>query len=387
MSRYRILKPALFTLAASIAAACGGSDGDAPKGAASFAQASTAQREAAIRAGLGVGPAQGFLALFMAELDHAQNPACPSRTQVGDTIVYEASGCTGAVFGATYRGRAEATNSPFTGGIFSEDSGADPTKPMELRFVDFHADRAEQKLALDGTLWQSSPEPEAGYTAKSHLVVDDGVAVRIDVDMSCAPAGAALRCTNDADARGEITALGDFAIAFDVAHQGEDDSEATGWLELRGEDVLRLSMSKDADGCLPYTIDGAAAGHMCPDESSQPEPDPDPPVSPGVTGLGYSCSGDVLSLEADTEPNVTALTVTVKQGAFVREVPLVRTQVGEGSEIVTTFQADLALGGDVPLDCGALEHVGFRFDATLDDGSAQCQLYGDESQFAGETCQ
>jgi hypothetical protein len=244
MSRYSILTPALFTLA-TLAAACGGEGSSA-----SFAKATTAQREAAVHTATGFGITEALVAADVAELDSkGVAGGCPKRSVSGQTVTYE-GGCV-AASGLSYEGRLVAKNGPAV---------ADDTQPSELRFEGFAIHDARNKLALDGSIQLSAyrSQTQRGWT--SAITIDTGVEVRIDAQVSCALGDDHTRCATVEGARGEITGLGEFGIAY--AYQSKAGA-ASGSLVLSGEDVLEIQLPVDSAGCYGYAIDGASAGKVC----------------------------------------------------------------------------------------------------------------------------
>ena len=232
MTRRRIV----FALAASLAAACGGSD------PISWTDASDSERIAALLAAYSGGSHEGFLADGWAEVD-SYDGGCPKRIFTDEGHRYEADGCVGSKSGATYRGILEVTS--------DEDEFH-----SKYVFTDFSMHGPDIDIEADGT-----HESHFIVQESSHItIVKDGVKVRVDLDVACTlmcPNGEEEACTLDCkstgDAHGSVEGLGTFDIVLD----------GTGGRALRGRDTLRLAAETDADGCLGYTIDGQPAGKYC----------------------------------------------------------------------------------------------------------------------------
>jgi hypothetical protein len=356
-----LLAPALALTA--LAAAC--DDGADPASGVRFELASAAQREAALRAAV-AGPALGAFTIFRAEIDASQT-GCPVLTEENGAVVLTGNGCSAGE--TVWHGRAVAKNVP------TFEGAPDPSAPMELTFQKFGAQDADGTLIFDGSFSQSNVDGESPYDTVAALTLDDGVAVRIDASLHCAPSTAGMRCTAAAGARGEIVGVGGFDIAMDTT---SGEAGMTGVVTLRGADELRIDLAAvDGDGCTPYTIDGDLAGRICDDGGEQPPLPPEPPAH-DVLGYAIGC-GDTLDLTAYVTPGAEKVDFVIAEASTVDVIELAPGAVHGETE--QEWNAVLVPGQDTPFTCDGtfLEH-GLRIRATFPGGITVCATYGDPGE-------
>jgi hypothetical protein len=229
-----------FVLAASLlAAAC---DSDEPSTTpARFAALSHAERQAAITAALGFPLLLGELTVNSMETARAAE-ACLARHEIEQTIVLDAGiGCT-TDSGVSYSGRVRVV--------------ADPAWTTLLQFDDLRVE-AGNHLAFSGTVGRSAPDARGETRTVEDLTFDADVPVDVSIEAVCDAGGT---CVADANAHGTLPGAGDFTVAFS---RRLVNGEWSGWIELRGADVLRMELVTREEGCWTYTIDGAAAGTWC----------------------------------------------------------------------------------------------------------------------------
>lgn len=225
-----------------------------------FTAVSPADRAAALLAA-SLPIVYGHVAIAQAELDAASGCPAVVREPRDQRVSFTApaGGCQGQTTGATYHGVAVTVNAP-TGG---EESPA-PASPMSLIFTDFRIESAGLRLALDGNMLQTVAAPTGAYQVQLHplaMGLDGGAVTIPHLVLDCAVVPGGTRCGNTTGARGQLADGSQFVIVVDVK---DGDDGPWGFVELRGEDTLRLDFtSRDADGCVPYAIDGVAAGAVC----------------------------------------------------------------------------------------------------------------------------
>ncbi len=231
-------------------AACG----DGASDPASFASASDLQRQRAVMAGSGAEAVFAFLVGGFA-VSPDQDGACPTLSIRGAT--------TTATFDCTdddgdrVDGRVVATNiGPLVGG----QPVVDPSRDGVLEFDGFHQHGAtpEQELSFDGTI-TLRPDQRMILALEASLggvtVVTDATFLARD-GLTIAAEGSSI----DVEGLGRATIGGAW-------FNGE---QPAGTLVLEGTDVLRAAYGDKADGCVPLTVDGQAAGELCEQSSRRP---------------------------------------------------------------------------------------------------------------------
>jgi hypothetical protein len=231
------LTSVLCALAAASTVACDSSD------LITWRQVAPATTKTALRDAESVGIGPAFEIASAVVKDHAANPGCPTLTMQGATEVYEGQGCT--TDHHVYTGRLERT---VTG----------DTTPQTARLVysDFTIVTEKGKFVLDGTV------DETATTATVNLrFEDDGVVMHFDAAATCT---SRKDCKVTEGARGSIDGLGEFTIDLQ-----KFTDRTKNVLVLTGVDSLSLGNVRDADDCLPYTIDGQAdpSQRLCPQDS------------------------------------------------------------------------------------------------------------------------
>lgn len=267
---------------------------------ARFADATDAQRAAAVQTALGFGPVMGVLAQMQADADarsvdeENQPSGCPSYTVLSEAplvVRYAASSCTGPS-GITWDGTLDAEN-PMTFDDPTVGEGG-----MALAFDGFSLDDGALVQRFDGEWSQSDVRPGFDATATFDLRV--GVAA----DEWWIAGGTAItwedgrqRSVCDAGTVGSVLGLGEFDVACDVLAFGERDGSGT--VTLVGEDTLEVDMTPDAEGCLPATVDGEAISPICLGlDGGEPIEEPLDDAIFGGSGLG--CVDDVALIDAET---------------------------------------------------------------------------------------
>jgi hypothetical protein len=219
-----------------------------------FASATAEERHAALTAAAGYPLLLGETTARAVIVGSPDAGACPARSAtIPDPLqaIYDAgTGCT-APGGFVYAGRLRV-------------AGDLDAPPVSLEFEAFRLDgpASATRLALHGSLERGAPAAEGAYLTRELIRFSLGTEVAVSIVAACDATGL---CVTDDDhvARGAIPEVGTFDVAF--ARRGAGAGQWAGWIELHGEDVLRLDLDapRDADGCWPYTIDGAPAGRWC----------------------------------------------------------------------------------------------------------------------------
>lgn len=335
MSRRALILP--FALLA----ACPAPEEAAP---ASFAEATTAQREAALHAALGTGPALGFVALVGLEPDAVTSVTeggCLDVSMVSQeppAVRVAAEDCLGAS-GTTWDGVVTATNASLTLELLEAVDGDVELieGPMALAFEAFAMRSDGFEMRFDGTVDQSATEEGVPWRTEVALTADlDGLVLGADYAQDCEIRGDAAWCDVDRGATGRVPGLGAFDITggFSLGMAG---TAPGGEVVLEGLDVLRLDLDAiDAEGCAPVTVDGAPAEPFCL-AVAPVDPHPDHAVVSG--GLG--CDGSGWFLDATVEGDgITAVRATL-YGATTEAHPLAYASTGD---LGSFWQTQVAIG-------------------------------------------
>ena len=224
-----------------------------PGPTARFADWTAEERELAIAIGGGDGATMAMFSLLIADLD-SQFGECPQRVLADDAFTYSAgSGCV-TERGVTWAGEASATNAPR---VEQDQIVHDPSLPTRAEFRRFQLTDAQSSDFFDGTYVQT---PTAdGYTKEMDLTFGTTPAASMVGAFTCVTVEDHTQCTINEGARGEVAGKGTFLVRGQL--QTFSDGFG-GWLELQGQDVMRIEAAPDRP-CSPITIDGVAAGELC----------------------------------------------------------------------------------------------------------------------------
>lgn len=248
LARSTFLAYSFTGLTALSLVACDDSSGSInPEDQARFAGATLVQKQRALAAGLAGDASIGILLASTVETN-APNP-CPSFVRTGDTVV-ATGGCTDDD-GNQITGSITGKNVPALFG-----GGNDPSKPIEITFDNYKMASAggANTIILDGTI---IARPDRSMTAS---LSTDLNGMTVVTDATWRPSGAST--TADAGSIIELVGLG--AAAIEGTWNADEDAPA-GAIRLRGADVLAADFSRMANGCVPLTVDGGAAGELCDD--------------------------------------------------------------------------------------------------------------------------
>ncbi len=319
-------------------AAC--SDDPAPPSGESIVWSSTnqVQREAAVKASIGVSAAEAMTLVFLAELDSAEGRSCPTRTQSGKTVTYE-GGCTGAS-GTRYSGRVVTDNVP----SFLDLGGMPRSGAFSLRFEKFRVEGGQADglhlSEVDGTIEQSEQAADLPFVAKIDATFTGAVAVKVNETMKCEPFEGVTSCSVTSSSEGEIVGLGYFLIIADLTHS---DAQALGGdVALAGNDVLHVDFDAEQQGCAPITIQEDPAGSICLQSS-------DPPVEDSpVVGKGISCTNDGIEISVDVKGAADRVEVDVEDTTHTETHVL---SVSDTFPDQTNYAVKLTVGQNTTLDC------------------------------------
>jgi hypothetical protein len=374
-------------------------------GPVSFARLAPAQREAAIRAALGLTPQRAIDVLYFAQDDHEKNASCPARAQDGDKVSYAAPGCQ-APSGLHYAGNATVVNSPIAGDFRFLDDPRD-RQPSQIVFSDFAVtDAAGATEIFDGRIDQSQAEPVGAYQLTTDLHLDGG-ALDLELDYTCDADG----CSGSGE--GALAGAGSFTIVADLRGANGEPLQA-GSLELHGEDLLTVDLGDRfaRTSCYAYRVNGALAGKLCPDATPAPPQKPrtrrlTPALIDQVLNARFSCTAPKprqpvarfdLQLQDHYDANrddvapvdETSVTATMKRGERQRVTPVAPTghEFSGGPELVITYFYETLLSPDTaetPFSCSEVESIGVRFDGRLTDGQTFCIIRGNADEFPDAT--
>ncbi|MFN7142902.1 MAG: hypothetical protein ACK4YP_03940 [Myxococcota bacterium] len=294
---------ALFPLVVLLAA-CPAPEKPAPNeppAKARFGAASPAARGEALQVALGMGPVYAVLAQLQADADARsvdENNApsgCPAMATLDEdplTVEYTADTCIGPS-GTTWGGRLHAVN-PLTWEDTQEGHGGGA---VALTFDGFSLGDGVFSQTFEGTFAQTDLregiDAVATYDLTSKL---GGAEWYIGGSADLTWEGSVQRVVCRDGMNGAVGGLGGFDIACDVLGFGQTGGE--GFVELTGEDTLRVEMTPDPDGCLPATVDGQPVEPICFDGSGTPQ---EPVLDDRLfLGGGTGCMGDELFV-FDTE--------------------------------------------------------------------------------------
>jgi hypothetical protein len=226
MRRTHVFVPAL--LLAMVAC------GDNKRSSGASADLASADDELLARA---VAAASGTDALhaweLAQELAGGDATSCPRVEQQGDTTIVT-GGC-------------ETAAGPIGGRVVLESDAARAAM-TRISFEEF----SDATRAIDGTIERA---PDGSTLAADLSIVATGVLTTTSLALSC----------DDRD----LCAVGDEAWV-DVDGLGTADvlgawrnTPAGGWLTLVGAQTLTLDLNSIVGSCIPYTVDGDAAGQLC----------------------------------------------------------------------------------------------------------------------------
>ncbi|MCA9678526.1 MAG: hypothetical protein H6708_29515 [Kofleriaceae bacterium] len=226
---------AFASLAASAALGCGDNLGVE----ADLAGADAAHLRRAVGAASGGDALAAYaLAAPLAGLDAPT--ACPAVVTTGATTVVT-GGC--QVDGKVVSGRIVLENVP------APDDDVDRSAVARITFEGYGVG-AE---LLDGTVERTGDG--ARLDVELTATLDDVTAIT-SLSLTCDERGL---CAAGDGALVDVDGLG----VLDVLGAWRNAPAAGGYLTLRGGAVMTLDLNALADGCAPYTLDGAAAGRLC----------------------------------------------------------------------------------------------------------------------------
>lgn len=352
----RVLLPLSFTV---LAAACVSSAPEQPR--ARFAEATDAERTAAIHAGVGLGPAAAFSALLALQQDAIQSvreDGCLDVTATGtDPVVLTivADDCVGSS-GTRWDGRVVAENASLFDELMEvvDGDGQIFEGAMRLQFEGFSMSGDGASLRLDGEIAQSETVPGEPYTAAVDLDITVGeIGFGTYVSYDCEwHTEDAVRCEVLANGAASVTGFGRFDVSgtFSV---GGPETAPSGALVLTAADELRVDFgTRDDEGCARVTIDGEATEPFC------MAPQSAPPAHQMVNG-GAGCSIEAWVADATVAgEGVAAVRATFYHAASDArgpEVhPLVRrgaTSLGATWELTVPITDEYASGEGSTIGC------------------------------------
>ncbi len=234
-------------LAASLLAlpACGADDATDGTLDATFSTADDQHRVRAIGSAVGMDyMISMFIASAYAGVDAPDG--CP-RSVVDGSVTTVTGGCD------TDDGRVEGTvvidNVPT---FFGEDT-TDRTRPQTVEFDGYVAGAPDDQWAIDGSI-----RVDVDRAISAQLTVGtQGLFSTTDLRMTCTDIGA---CTAGAGSWADVDGIGRFAIS---GTWNLDEEAPAGRVTLTGAEVLVLDLDANANGCIPFTIDGEPAGELC----------------------------------------------------------------------------------------------------------------------------
>lgn len=246
MGRISFLAYSFATLSLLSVAAC---DGDSSE-SAQFSESTMEEKQRALSAAIGADASMGMLLATFLEAT-PPGAGCPRVTRSGDTLT-ASTDCTDED-GNRHAGRIIAKNLP---SLFGEGT-YDPSRPTDLSFEAYSVEggNPSQVVALDGSVI-FRPDGSQTTDLTSNL---GGILVTIDATLRTLPNG---NITADAGSSIEVDGLGRAEIA---GSWNADEEEPAGAIELRGADTLSANFAAMSNGCVPLTINGAAAGQICDD--------------------------------------------------------------------------------------------------------------------------
>jgi hypothetical protein len=243
-SRITRLSYSFLTASLLHLAACG----DDPE-PASFSSATELQKQRAVTAATATDAA---IAMFFgsALVGLPDDSTCPPVERSGDTTTITGNCTTDS--GDKFLGSITTKNVP---GLFGGPEH-DPSRPSLLTFDGFGIDDTsdeDEDIAMDGTLTVNT---DGSATADLSLTIADLTA---HSHATWRQAGELVT----ADAGGTIDLAGLGSAEIKGSWSTDSDSPA-GAVELHGSDVLKADFgATTAEGCVPLTVDGRAAGQLC----------------------------------------------------------------------------------------------------------------------------
>lgn len=294
----RAFVPALVLLAA-----CPAPEKPAPNEEpvrATFGTASPAARGEALQVAIGMGPVYAVLAQYQADadarsVDDDNNPSgCPALATLDEdplTVEYTADACVGPS-GTTWGGKLHAVNP-----LSWEDTQDGGGGLVALTFDAFSLGDGMFSQTFDGTFSQTDMREGVDAVATYDLTAKLGGTewyIGGTADLTWEDGLQRVVCGEGMN--GKVKGLGGFDIACDVLGFGQNAGE--GFVELTGEDTLRVEMTPDAEGCLPATVDGQPVEPICFDGAGVPQ---EPVLDDSLfLGGGTGCMGEELFV-FDTE--------------------------------------------------------------------------------------
>jgi len=356
---------------AGLASACT----DEPTGDATFAGASSAERNAAIELARGFYTANAMLATFAAQLDNAEFN-CPTLEQRGDSIGY-IGGCA-TEDGSVYAGEMWLTNVPSFADVFEPTFDAD--QPMKLVFDGFSMTRAGMVFSVDGQIDQSSPDPVGPYTTSTNIAGSlAGVEFSVGDELAC---NAFVEGGRECDyVAGSVASLGGVGT-FTLSGKLITGDAIGGWLALGGLDRLRVDFDAAVDNCAPYTIDDSLTSDYCFEAPVVEEKDP---VKVVVVGESWTetDTDKTLVLTAYIEGDATTVSVDLAAGD-TRETHQM-TYAGYDAQVESHLWRVTLRRDDNTSVLDGEQSVFYKVTAVHDSGFTSCDVDGQiGSPFAGE---
>ncbi|WP_266215055.1 hypothetical protein [Paraliomyxa miuraensis] len=339
---------------------------------ADFSRASPELVEFAIGTGLGLRTSDAYSAIMQGEVHgEATQGQCPIRDYIGDTMTLTGTGCT-TDDGYTYDGMVSAQNAITLRDLLGSPT-YDVSRPMVLQFDALSIARPGGGRAFEGRVEQSSPMAEH-YTSHSTLAADYGTRRSIeDLEASCTLVDGERQCTITSGSA-MIDGLGEFSIRGMI---GSANARFFGWLELVGQQTLRVDLDAVDAGCHPYAIDGELAGEVC---VSSPEP---PPLTLDL-GYGAGCLDEQLRLEGYVDADVDAMSMEVLGPQMVTPLRTPLTNPTPTADGQWAWSAIASIDG-IPWSCDELGETTFRLIARL-DGERACDAWGPAASAAPADC-
>jgi len=335
---------------------------------AAFARATAAQRQTAVAVALGLPQTDAIFSVFVADLEGLDDEKCPGRaesTEAGQVVVTFTGGCTSSS-GTTYDGSATTRNAALLSQVFSETLVVE--KDTEITFNSFTTKSGSHTIEADGTVWQSSPMPEAAYESKATLSVAwSGNKIAFDSGSKCTQAGGP--CTFNEGASGSVEGLGSFSLRGTITLR---DGELSGKATIEGADTLVADFDARKAGCGAVTIDGKESDDICFDigkGGSEPSP-----IDIELAGL-ECLNPEVLNMTAVTNGPVDNILVELAT-TDMSIIEFHTLELVSESDESATWERNLDIVLDEAttevstlLDCATAE---FRFTAFAADGSSAC---------------
>jgi len=216
---------------------------------AEFSSADELHRARAISTALGFDYGMAyFVGAAYSGLDEPDG--CP-RIVTDGSVTTVTGGCDGD--SGRFDGRIVLDNVPQ---LFGGEDANDPTKPQVLTFEAFETEDEDGAWTIDGEIRLADLTQVSAQLALGI----DGLNASSDLRMTCE----AQDCTAGAGSWVDVEGVGTASVS---GTWNLDSDDPSGKVTLTGAEVLVVDLDAAADGCIPYSIDGAAAGELCDDEN------------------------------------------------------------------------------------------------------------------------